>query len=225
MKGLFHPAPVARDDFLGRYAVYDDGWPGLLMLSDGGDGTVKARFHSYRFDADYEATAVVGQGLPHAIQVHISNFNELDEQVLEGYLFTATKNGFAGRTMWKGHPFGVYALRSRPSSAAPFGSGPVVPGDFAGSYAVCCDGEKATLRLDVEADGTLSGVWQWTSGAASMAVRGQVHDAVGHEVELSIDAPGAPIFTGHLFTRPKSAIAGWVSIEEVRLGCYMHRFL
>jgi hypothetical protein len=224
-EGLFRPPdPVVPMDFIGRYAFYDDGWLGALTLSEGSGGGLNASFHSYRFDADYRATALVGDRAPNEIVVRIRDFNELEEQVFTGYLFTRTKNAIAGQTEWKGVPFGFYGRRSRPRQVSPFGFGPLQPVDFAGTYSVYCDGEPATVHLIFEQGSVLSGTWRWTFDGTAFPVAATVGDGVAHRIDLSIPGAGSPLFTGYLFTRPKNVVAGSIDHAETRLGCYMLRF-
>lgn len=217
------PARVRPADFHGRYAFSDDGWPGSLTLGEGTGRTLTAAFHSYRFDADYEVTAIVSRERSNEIVIRIHEFNALDEQVFTGYLFTQARNAIVGQTEWKGSPFGFVGRKSRPRTLSPFRGGPAEASDFGGSFSVYCDGHHATMETTLEDANRLEGLWRWSTSSETMPISIRTDDGVPQRCSLVAGTPRTPRFTGCIFTRSKNVIAGWVEDGDARMGCYMVR--
>jgi len=242
---VLRAAPGALDlhAVAGTYAFYDDGWPGRLLVARRGPD-VEATLRSYRFGADYPAVVRVGGHGPHHVEVVVPGFNELPEQVFSGWFFGDGAKGFAGVTDWKGQEFGFFARRTRPhdlyrrsgTRSPNAGDGPepvdarsaaaIGPGAFAGSWAVCCHGSRATLELRDE-PGRLAGTWSVAGQPYEVAVAGPDPGAPEHR--LAFDVLGVaglaapPRFTGYLFTRPRNAVAGTVDVAGTPFGCYLTR--
>ena len=219
-----HPA-----SFTGRWTFYDDGWLGALTLHAEAGQELSGTFYSERFGDEYRVTASVSGSLPHKVEIAIHQYNWLDRQVYEGFLLTHGRNAIAGRTMWRGEPFGFVARRTTTLTLGSFRKGPVLPTDFVGGWTLYLDGQRATLELayDAEADllrGTCTG-----QAVGSLQVTGQTGIDVGHGARLVLHAEGEPaaeqlVLSGHLFSRPKNAIAGWIEGGPIPAGFYLVRF-
>jgi hypothetical protein len=229
------PAGLQPVDFAGRYSIYDDGWAGTLWLEHRGGRKLDGTYHGIRFEAYFEVTAEVDERKPHLIELTIHDFNWQDEQLFIGYLFASTKNTITGCTMWREQPYGFVARKSRFLTLASFRSGGVQPYDFAGAYSLYHDGYQATLVLAPGQARMLRGTYSRRSPAIELPVTAEIREDVPHEIEIRIPgevvgsaAVGEPdasaLLTGWLFTRPKSAIAGWLDHGETRSGFYMTRF-
>jgi hypothetical protein len=218
------PDPVA--DLPGRYAFYDDGWMGMLHIHRDDPG-LQATYRSYRFRSSHSVTLLPRDPPSHTIRFAIEDFNELPRQLFSGYFFTGSRNAIAGSTEWKGTPFGFFARKTRPVSLGPIGSDRVEMSHFAGRYIVMCNGARADLSLDLRGRDGFTGILH--AGREELGVAGRVDEKTSHKVVLTLGhrhgaAESLPTFTGFLFTRQKSAMAGWVEWRNVRLGCYMLRY-
>lgn len=219
---------VVPRDFAGRYAFYDDGWPGALTLFYERVGGLRAAYHSYRYASDYEVTAVVDDHHPHQITITIHEFNEMGRQVFTGYLFTRSKNVIVGWTEWKGTPFGFLARKARPRLLNSPMTGQVQPKDFEGRYSFYCDGDSATLTLRRIGSRELAGTLSEHKGA-DLAVSALVDPEVPHKFTGIVEGikrePGRPpIITGFLFSWSRDVIAGSIEWAGTHLACYAAKF-
>jgi hypothetical protein len=228
---LLRPALVDVADYVGRYAFYDDGWPGMLTLWRGQGRALDGAYHSYRFGTDHSLTAVVDERHGHHIGLTIHDFNELPGQSFTGYLFTRAYNGIAGSTEWKGEQFGFLARRWWPASLGVSHAGRVRSEDFAGKFSVYCDGEHATLELRVAGTRALSGTLREGARGRAFPVAAAVDERVAHKVTMTVHGlhdlvPEAdpPVITAFLFSRPRSVMAGWLDWGGEQVGCYLERF-
>ena len=225
---VFSNPPVSEPlaDLLGRYAFYDDGWMGMFHIHVD-DGNLRATYRSYRFRSSHSVTLLPRNGPPHSVRFTIQDFNELPQQFFSGYFFTGSRNAIAGSTEWKGVPYGFFARKTRPVSLGPLGSDKVEVDDYAGKYYFLCNGTRASLWLSVAGKRSLTGSLR--SGGEEVTVSGRVDEDVSHKTVLTLGDvykvdQSLPTFTGFLFTRQKSAMAGWVEWRKIRLGCYMLRY-
>ena len=121
---------VDVQDFAGTYAMNHDGWKGTLKLwvrnmSTSTSGNIGGTYtsadgssvHAVRgFVRSPAKTMPVEWGPDHKIELYIDfadTTSGSDDQKFEGYLFTQTKEGMAGKTWWNNTPFGFYALKER----------------------------------------------------------------------------------------------------------------
>jgi hypothetical protein len=214
---------VRPQDFAGRYAFYDDGWPGTLELTAQDDGRLEGTFSSHRFDSEHAVHGHVDPAQPHRAEFDIESYNWLPAQRFTGMLFTQGRNGMTGTTEWEEECFGFLATKSGQLGLSAYRPGRVKPSDLVGEFRIVLDGVVGTLALQ---DG---GVGTFRSQAGEvLEVRATVGDPVEHAVRVTIpSSPGsAPAFTvlAYLFTRPKSAAAGWMEWDGLRLGCYLLRY-
>lgn len=231
---LRRPARVEMTQIAGRYAFYDDGWPGVLQLAVGKDLELEAAFYSYRFHAAFEATVTLDHQAPHKISIVIYNFNELPHQTFTGHLFTRAHNGIAGWTVWKGELFGFLGRKAPPLSlgAQLAREDQLAPGNFSGSYSLYCDGEHATLVLAMAGPLSLEGTLHETNGGTIFPVTAQVDPLIRNRItitvhlttETTVSYSPPPTLTAYLFTRQRTAMAGWLQWGDTSLGCYMVRF-
>ncbi len=125
---------VEKQDFLGTYQMNHDGWTGTLTLWAVNDDPIEqlpnikgtytdqdGKSHQVRAwvqTPTYPLTDTWGPR--HKIMLYI-DFADTpqtgDDQKFEGYLFTRTKDAFAGVTYWNGTPFGFYAKKQWPQAA------------------------------------------------------------------------------------------------------------
>jgi hypothetical protein len=228
---LLAAASVDVADCAGRYAFYDDGWLGMLVLAPSQDGAVAGRFHSYRFDDDYRVSVAVDPQRPHAITLEIHHFNELPSQSFSGWLFTRRPVAIAGETEWKGQRFGFLARRSWPTSLGRPRTGAISEADFAGQFSLYCDGLHATLSLGVTGPGELKGVLVETEDRTEHEVVARVGQQAPHQLTVvvrSSDSRGSdpePTMSVFLFTRSRSVCAGSLVWGRTQLGCYLERFI
>lgn len=227
---LPRPDLVQPADFTGRFSFYDDGWPGVLVLSEVSGFDLCGTYHSYRLNADYVATALVDERQRHHLAITIHDFNGMDRQLFDGYLFTSRKNVITGETSWKTIPYSFVARRCAPWTLSTFRPGGLAePGDFAGWYSVYYDGGQGTVYLESVEGRSLRGVWRALGNRTELPVTATVDAEVPIRVTLRIDhglndGVQPPIMTGLLFSRPKNLVAGWIDWRGERLGCYMVRY-
>jgi len=222
------PAPVALEDFAGRYAFYDDGWPGTLTLSVGSAGNLQATFYSYRYQNTYEATCELDEQRPNQVRITLHGYNELARQIYTGYLFTRSKNAIAGWSAWKGTPYGFFARKSRPTLLGLPGLGKVEPDDFAGFYNFYYDGDSATLELRRTGSHEFQGLLSEHSGV-DLPVIGRIDPEVAHKITITvladIDVSDQPAnITAFLFSWSRNAIAGSIEWAAHHMACYAVKF-
>lgn len=227
---MLQPAVLDPNRLEGDYAFYDDGWPCQLTIRRQAKGGLSARFFSYaRTEGAFSARLSLDHALSNRVEIVVSNFNEMARQVYTGYVFTRAISGIAGTTEVKGEPYGFFARRQPPYSIGSLLPGAARPIDFLGSYSLYCDGEHATLDL-MHLDGmTLHGAVSEDDGGAVFPVIASIDPIVPHQVEIMVrDVPagsgGSPTMALWMFSRPRTALAGWMRWGEARLGCYLTRF-
>lgn len=224
------PEPVRPGDFVGTYALYDDGWPRRLRIASTPDGELQAAVHSYRAGVppDYAASIRVGETAPHQVTLVVRDFNELPEQVFHGWFFTRTRNGFAGVTDWKGKPYGFFARRSRPLAICPPAERGPSLADVVGSHTLYCDGVRATVHLDPAGSSAVTGELSESGSDRTFGVTGEFQVGDASRLTLAIDGvPGTdePVtFDGYVFSRPRNVVAGELHWDGATFGCYLARF-
>lgn len=120
---LFPPlaySDINPADWLGKYQMNHDGWPGTLVISDSKSGCTTSPWCSFVI------SYIDNKGVSHtgAIDVidqqgqhMIFNLNfPGNTQRFDGYIFSWDKNKMAGITYWHGRTFGFYALKTGPAS-------------------------------------------------------------------------------------------------------------
>jgi hypothetical protein len=227
---LFTPqvAAVAPADFDGVYQLVHDGWPGVLTLHDGGSRIVRGKYYDSRFAQEFAVTGRVDTTIRHRIELTIHKFNWVPQQRFVGYMFTGSRDGFAGETYWQDIPFGFLARRGDPLPQETYRPGDVETRDFGGRYRLYHDGREGTIELEVVQGRELRGTYRSELLAGALAVRAEVDSSVLHRVRMVlVDEAGEPsdvaILNGYLFQRPKNAIAGWGERNGARIGFYMTR--
>ena len=225
---LRQPAVFDPGRLDGDYALYDDGWACRLSLRRSEIGELEAAFHSYeRTTGDFEAAVSADQEVSHRVNVVVSEFNELERQTYETYAFTRGVPGLAGVTEWKGERFGVYARRHPPYSVGRPRPGPVTPADFRGSFNLYCDGEHATVDLEGLDGSTVYGLLREPSGV-ELPVTVSIDGTAKHHAVIRIDGVSPddpPALSVWMFSRQRTALAGWLDWGGSRLGCYLTKFV
>lgn len=224
-------AKVEYRDFEGLYSLYHDGWYGSLELIHKEEGTFLGTYNSVRLNQIFKVTATTNKEAQHMIELVFHNFGEnypIPNQTFTGYLFTYGKNAIAGRTTWRGQPFGFFARKSGFLYLPDYGSGgeSVQPQDFAGSYSLYYDGHPATLTLASHDSLLMNGVFSLAGSTSDLPVIAQINSEVPYEITISVAIAAGNFLqlNGHLFTRPKNGIAGYMDWGAVRSGFYMTKF-
>src|SRR5262245_49492932 len=124
----------------GGYALYDDGWQATLSLRITDTGGVEGDFRAHDrtrglFDT---TTEFVDEGVGPVLRFVVHDFNELPEQVFEGYVFRRGRVAIAGATSWKGQPFAFFACRQPPYSLGPLRPETVASTDLRGVFGPYC---------------------------------------------------------------------------------------
>lgn len=202
----------------GLYRFLEDGWRGRLLLSHQGGRILTGRYATERYLGEFDAVAEVVEGVANQLHIRISDFNEMDEQLFEGYIFQPDGNALAGVTYAEGTTFGFCARRTRSLILAQYRMGDVRPEDFAGTYVLHQEDDHGVLSLDVVSGSDLRGVYRPWAGQRSLPVTARIDDAVPHGIRLSIEEAS---LAGYLFTRPKNVVAGRVEDAGESHGFYM----
>jgi hypothetical protein len=222
---LLEPASLPLDRVFGDYAFYDDGWRCRLSLRPGEQGAVEAHFFSYdRTQGSFAARVAVDSASVPRLEISVAHFNELDEQVYVGYAFTRGVQGIAGASQWKSEPFGFFARRHPPVTQGPQLPVQITPQDFTGSFNLYCDGLRATMLL-TDADGaTVRGMLVDDAGT-TRPVTATIDPDVRHQAIITIDdVAEMPCLSVWMFSRQRTALAGWLDWGGKRFGCYLTRF-
>jgi hypothetical protein len=221
--GLIRPA-----DFAGTYSFYHDGWRGWLVLAHEAGSRLTGSYRGDPGGGEFTVTAEVKSNLPHCVTIVIHEFNWMVRQEFTGYLFRGSRDAIAGSTYAEGErqSYGFFARRTAALVLGRFpGAGePVRPGDFEGRYAVSDDGTPGLLRLEADPDGGLRGDLLAAGSDRALEVRGRVDGKSAHLAELIVEDPTATSgrkLVGYLFTKTKSAIAGWSESGGLATGFYM----
>jgi hypothetical protein len=112
--------PVRPEDFGGRYAVSDDGRPGVLSLLADAEGSVRGSLWTEGSDRAVAVSGRVDRTVAHAIELVIDEPAAIDRRKVVAYLFSKTKNAMAGWTETDGVAAGIYMTKlSAPSEARP----------------------------------------------------------------------------------------------------------
>ncbi|MGP4050242.1 hypothetical protein [Streptomyces sp. 2A115] len=185
---------------------------------------MRARFVSYdRTEGEFPATVSFRPGPALGVRITVADFNELDEQLFTGYAFGRGGIGLAGKSDWKGQPFGFFARRHPPYTLGPLLPGPVRPADFAGRFNLYCDGAHGTLTLTKVPGGTIRGVLR-EDGGAELPVTVRVDQQTPYQALITIHGPEPePTLSVWMFSRQRCALTGWLDWDGVRLGCYLTR--
>jgi hypothetical protein len=213
----------------GGYAFYDDGWQASVSLRVTETGKVEAVFCAHdrtrgRFDTTAE---FVDEGAGPRLRLTVHNFNELPEQVFDGYVFRRGRVALAGASWWKGRPFSFFACRQPPYSLGPLRPETVVSGDFVGEFGLYCDGVHATLTLSEVSGATVRGRLREDGTDRDLPVTAAVDPDVPYRLRMTVgDLPGGdePVLTLLMFPQRRAALAGWLDWDGLRLGCYAIRY-
>jgi hypothetical protein len=242
--------PVQKRDSVGVWNMSHDGWTGVLTLwGEDGDPIegLPNLAGNYTSASDGKTHAVEGYmrtwdyfrpqgwGPDHKIEFFIDfadTYSSGDDQRFEGYIFTQTKDGMAGRTYWHGTPFGFYALKDQDVHFEIAPPGSIQKSDFLGTYDMNVNGIRGTLELwagtDDYAGSSPNILGNYTLNGTSYSVWGYVRTTSqpmptawgpNHMIEFYIDfSGGAPVgivqrFEGYLFTQTGGAIAGVTSFS------------
>lgn len=112
--------PVRPEDFGGRYAVFDDGRPGVLSLLADPEGSVRGSLWMEGSDRAVAVSGHVDGTVAHAVELVIGEPSAVDRRKVVGYLFSKTKNAIAGWTEAGDVAAGIYMTKlSSPSDAHP----------------------------------------------------------------------------------------------------------
>jgi hypothetical protein len=223
------PVQIQPAELAGRWFFCDDGWLGKLTLSADLNRQLAGSFYSERFGEDYRVTGQVGADGPSAVELLFHDFNWLPYQRFAGYLLTRGRNALSGHSMWQETPFGFFATRSARELLGTYRAGMAKASDFAGSWTVSLDGERATMDLEHdEPTGALHGSCTMRAVGERWDVVGRPDARVPHAASLSMSRPGIdqPVveMMGYLMSRPKNAISGTLSTAGVTRGFIMTRF-
>jgi hypothetical protein len=110
--------PVRPEDFGGRYAVSDDGKPGVLSMLVDAQGSVHGSLWT---DGSARAIAVSGRvdgTVAHAVELTIGEHAAGDGRRFVGYLFSKTKNAIAGWSEAGDVATGFYMTKLSPARGA-----------------------------------------------------------------------------------------------------------
>ncbi|MFI0479570.1 hypothetical protein [Actinomadura sp. 9N215] len=223
---LFPPrsAGVRPADFAGEYSFSHDGWPGTLTLQVQGGRNLRGTYRDERLDGTFTVIGKIDPAARHRVVLTIQEFNWLDEQRFTGHLFTRGARGIAGTTLWKDEPFGFLASVAPVLEPDVYRTGAAEPGDFAAEYDVVLDGLPGVAELAHAGGRELTG--RLSCAGVEVALRGEVGADVPYAVSLrpSGDPRVASVrFSGHLFSRPKSTIAGTVEGPGGAAGFFMRK--
>jgi len=132
LSGSLLLSQIPKKDYYGTWYINHDGWEGTLILKATGEaGTI-------------QGTYIGGDGVEHAVKGTVDSHNitftidmkdtpkkDEDDQMFEGYLFTQSRSGLAGHTVWSNAKYGWYATKTSDSTEIPEPAAePVVAEDF-----------------------------------------------------------------------------------------------
>jgi hypothetical protein len=210
---------VRPESFVGLYRFLEDGWRGRMLLAHEAGRVLVGRYRTDRYQGEFDVVAEVDELLPHKVNIRISNFNEMAEQLFEGYLLGAGGCAIAGVTYAEETVFGFCARMTRSLIFAQYRVGAVRPEDFVGTYGLHQGDEHGVLRLILDGERGFRGTYlSCNNGDRITEVSAEVDDTVRHGLHMSMD--GVTLL-GYLFTRPKNVLAGRVERDGVPRGFYM----
>ena len=219
------PVGLDANRLSGDYALYDDGWQATLTLRAAETGGLDAGFYAHdRTRGRFAATAELDGS---RLRLAVRDFNELPEQVYEGYVFRRGRVAIAGVTSWKGQSFSFFAVRQPPYSLGPLRPERVAAADFLGVYGLYCDGEHATLTLSTASEATLSGSLREDGADRDHPVDAVIDRSLPYRMELTVRGLAGnepPVLTLLMFPQRRTAMAGWLDWAGTRLGCYLVRY-
>lgn len=112
--------PVRPEDFGGRYAVFDDGMPGVLSLAADAEGAIRGSFWTEGSDRAMAVSGRVDETVAHAVELMIGEPAAVGGRKFVGYLFSKTKNAIAGWSAVGDVATGCYMTKlSPPKDARP----------------------------------------------------------------------------------------------------------
>lgn len=202
----------------GVYSLCHDGWTASLRLTASGQGQLEGAFLDLAlWGRRHEVTARVADDDPDRLDLAVLRFNELPRQDFTGFRMGAA--GFAGVVHWRSQEFGFFAIRGPVPLMARFHdpTGQVSRRDFLGTYTVRHSKGFGTLEL-VGGIGGMAGRYTDHDSGEATAVPVRVGTMADHSLHARLPMGH---FAGYLFTRPKNCVAGVLTSEAGRSGCYM----
>jgi hypothetical protein len=157
----------------------------------------------------------------------VHDFNEMPEQVYDGYVFRRGRVAIAGITLWKGRSFSFFAVRQPPYSLGPLRPERVAADDLSGVFGLYCDGEHATLTLVSTLDAKLTGWLREDDVDRDYAVDVLIDRSLPYRLDLIVRGltdDGPPVLTLFMFPQRRTAMAGWLDWAGTRLACYVLRY-
>ena len=212
--------PLDPASLVGRYTLYDDGWRCRLDLAWDGAG-LGASFYSYdRTPGSFPATIELDQEHGTCTLI-VDDFNELPSQRYDGLVWTSPHIGIAGTTDWQGQLFGFFAAPRPPLPIGADALSPPTIGDVRGSFVLHSEAGSCVLHITETDDATGRGLVREPSGVtAGLTISADQDDP--RRFMVVVDGSTATM-TMWMFSRRHDALAGWISREGRRTGCYLVR--